>query len=83
TTATTTTTQYILDVVIIYPKDLEIACAQPAAIAVAIITSVMIPVHFLAMINLFVKMNNLNHKNILRSRRAYRKYLRQTIDGEQ
>ena len=65
------------DATVIYPKDFETACTQPAAIAVAIITSVMIPVHFLAMINLFVKMNNLYQKNVLRTRHKYRKHLKQ------
>ncbi|CAF2983110.1 unnamed protein product [Rotaria socialis] len=76
TTGTTTTTQYISNAVVIYPKDMELACVQPVAISAVIITSVMIPIHFLAMINLFVKMNSLYHKNILGTRRAYRKHLK-------
>ncbi|CAF3342296.1 unnamed protein product [Rotaria socialis] len=83
TTGTTTTTQYVPNAVVIYPKDMEIACIQPVAISAVIITSVMIPFHFLAMINLFVKMNSLQHKNILGTRRTYRKRLQKQFDDEQ
>jgi hypothetical protein len=58
-------TEYIPDVDVIYPKDMEQQCLQPVAIGAAVITLAFIPLHLFAMINLFVKMNsNLQKKTL-------------------
>jgi hypothetical protein len=51
---------------------MELACLQPVTIATALITLVSIPLHFYAMINLFVKMNSNFRNEILKNRNARR-----------
>ncbi|CAF4888857.1 unnamed protein product [Rotaria sp. Silwood1] len=83
TTSTTTTTEYLPDVDVIYPKDMERACLQPVTIATALVTIAIIPLHFFGMINIFVKMNAHYQKEILRARTARRKVLRQVYELEE
>ena len=63
-----------------YPKDFERACLQPIAIAAALVTGAMIPLHFYAMINLFVKMNSNFQQEILRNRNARRIRLQDDVN---
>jgi hypothetical protein len=76
TSTTTTTTESIPDATVIYPKDMENQCVQPVAIAAAIITAVMVPLHLYAMINLFVKVNSMFQKEALQARNARHMRLR-------
>ncbi|CAF1025002.1 unnamed protein product [Rotaria sordida] len=83
TTTTTTTTDNNLDANVIYPKDMERACLQPITIATVIVTIAVIPLHFVGMTTLFVQMNSLHQKEILRTRIARRKRLGQTLKYEE
>ncbi|CAF3831836.1 unnamed protein product [Rotaria sp. Silwood1] len=83
TTSTTTTTEYLPDVDVIYPKDMERACLQSVTIATALVTIATIPIHFFGMINIFVKIDAHYQKEILRARTARRKVLRQVYELEE
>jgi hypothetical protein len=63
-----------------YPKDLESACLQPIAIAAALVTAAMVPLHLYALINLFVKMNANFQQEILRARIARRIRLQDDVN---
>ena len=45
-------------------------CLQPVTIAASLVTGATIPLHFFALINLFVKMNAHFQKEILKNRNA-------------
>jgi hypothetical protein len=81
TTSTTTTTEYIADADVIYPKDFEQDCLQPITIAAALITGAIIPLHLYGMINLFAKMNSNFRKEAMQMRNARRNGLQDALDN--
>ena len=47
-------------------------CLQPVTVATALVAGATIPLHFFALINLFVKMNSHFQKEILKNRNGRR-----------
>jgi len=68
TTTTTTTTEYIPDVNVLYPKDMENDCLLPITLVTILMYLAVIALHFYAMISLFVRMNKHFQNEILRAR---------------
>jgi hypothetical protein len=71
------------DASVVYPKDFENKCLQPIAIMTAVIAIAMIPLHFFAMITLFVKTNSHHQKETLRDLKARRMRSRSSIYPEE
>jgi hypothetical protein len=71
-TTTITTTVYVPDATVIYPKDMEQMCLQPVTIATALVTVATIPLHLFALITLFSKMNEHYQKKLLKKRNTRR-----------
>ena len=63
---------------------MELACVQPVTIATAVVSALAIPLHLLAMINLFVKMNTQFQKELLQAKNARRLLFKSALEhGEE